>query len=169
MTMISHTEATPKLTLRQIVDAMLDAIDAADGEVTPAVDALDLALADKVEAYGAVIAQLQAEDKALTELATEYLARRDARQRQVTSLKFRLEQALRDAGVDKLKTKTCSVWFQETTSVQLENEAMFLESAPDRFVTVKTYVNKTAIREALEAGEQVEGAAIVARRGLRIR
>lgn len=176
MTMTSSTETTTvlrphvkKRALTEIVGAMLCALDDAGGEVTGAVDELGLELEDKVQAYRAVMLQLEAEQAAFKALAEQYEAREKAREQQVTGLKFRLDEALRAMGVDKLRTPTCTVYYQRSTRVEIADEPAFLESAEDRFVQVKSYADKTAIKKALEAGEQVEGAALAESRHLRFR
>lgn len=155
--------------LTSIVAEMIEAIESADGEVTAAVDALDLELEDKVEAYRAVMLQLEHEAGAFQELIDSYRLRVAARENQITGLKFRLDQALKAMGVEKLKTPTATVYYQRNKHVEVENEAAFLESAEDRFVVVKQSVNKQEIKKALEAGETVEGAAMVESKHLRFR
>lgn len=155
--------------LTEIVAEMLNALDEAGGEVTPAVDAIELELQDKVEAYRAVMVQLGAEQKAFEDLAESYAARAKSRENQIVGLKFRLDAALKACGVDKLRTPTCTVYYQSSKRVDIENEAAFIEGAEDRFVTVKTYADKTALKKALEAGEQVEGATLVESKHLRFR
>lgn len=172
MAMISPTDAplpTSRRTLTEIVSAMLDALDNADGEVTAAVDELDLELTEKAQAYRAVMLQLESEGKAFEELAASYRARAEQRDNQVTGLKMRLDQALRAMKVEKLKTPTTTVYYQRSTRVEIANEETFVESAEDRFVTVKTYAAKDAIKKALESGEQVEGARLLESKHLRFR
>lgn len=163
-------ELAPKRrSLQTIVSDMLAVIDDAGGEVTAAVDELELQFDMKVQAYCAVMRQLAAEQKAFEELAHEYKLRAASRDNQIQALKFRLDVALQSVQLDKYKTDTATVYYQSSKSVAIENEAVFLESAEDRFVTVKTYANKTAIKEAMEAGEVVEGAEIKISRHLRFR
>ena len=156
-------------TLAAIVEELLHVIDEADGEVTARVEEIGLELEDKVQAFAAVIDRLKAEQEAFDDLAHAYKTKCAERDNQVTALKFRLEQALTAAGVEKIKTPTCTVSFASTKAVHVENETAFLDSAEDRFVNVKQSVNKTALKEALEAGEQIDGAELKTNRHLRIR
>lgn len=174
MTMTSHTEPAvaprpARRSLTEIVSEMLGALDDAGGEVTAAVDELGLELEDKVQAYRAVMLQLEAEQDAFEALAEQYAARVEARKQQVIGLKFRLDAALKACGVDKLRTPTCTVYFQKSTRVEIKDEAAFLETTEDRFVVVKTYADKTAIKKALESGEAVEGAELAESKHLRFR
>lgn len=158
-----------KRPLSAIVAGMLEAIDEAGGEITAAVDALELELEDKAQAYRAVILQLEGEQKMLKELIDAYDARMETRENHITGLKFRLEQAMRAVGVEKIKTPTCTAYFQGSKRVELENEAVFLETAEDRFVVVKSSPNKQELKKALEAGEAVAGASLVETKHLRFR
>lgn len=156
-------------TLAEIVTAMLDAIDEAGGEVTAAVDELELELQDKVQAYRAVMLQLQGEQKAFKQLADDYRAKADAREAQVTGLKFRLDAALKAMNVDKMRTPTCTVYYQSTKRVELRDEVGFVEFADDAYVVTKRYANRDAIKEALDKGEAVDGAELVESKHLRFR
>jgi hypothetical protein len=158
-----------KRTLSEIVSAMLGALDDAGGEVTAAVDELELQLEDKVQAYRAVMLQLEGEAKAFAELAASYKAREETRKNQITGLKFRLDAALKAVGVDSLRTKTCTVYYQGSTRVEIPDEAAFVESAEDRFVEVKQYPKRDELKKALDAGEQVEGAHLLKSKHLRFR
>jgi hypothetical protein len=175
MTMTSHIETTltpiptARRTLSEIVATMLDALDDADGEVTPAVDALELELGDKVQGYRAVMLQLAGEQAAFEKLAEDYTARAKTRENTIVGLKFRLDAALKALGVDKLRTPTCTVYYQASKRVEVEDEAGFLDFAEDRFVTTKRYPNRAAIKDALDAGEVVDGASLAESKHLRFK
>ena len=169
MTAAPRMEAPKRRTLHEIVREMIAVIDDSGGEVTARVDELGLELTDKAEAYCAVMRELAAEREKLEELSRAYKVMAAARDEAITGLKFRLDQALTAAGVEKLKTPSSSIYYQTSSSVHVEREQEFLGSAPDRFVNVKQSVNRTAIKEALEAGEVVEGAELRTARHLRFR
>lgn len=166
-------EKLVRRTLHSIVSDMLDLIDEAGGEITPAVapklDAISGELEDKVQAYCAVMRQLAGEASMLEDLAHDYKQRAAVREAAIEGLKFRLDAELKAAGIQKLKTPSATVYYQNSTSVHVESERDFLGTAEDRFVVVKQSVNKTAIKEALEAGETVEGAELRTSRHLRFR
>lgn len=155
--------------LTSIVTEMINAIDEADGEVTARVDELGLELDDKVQAYRAVMLQLEAEREAFEELVRTYKSCCAVRDNQITALKFRLEQAMTAVGVEKIKTQTCTAYFQQSKAVHVADEEAFAFSAPDRFVVTKHAPNKAEIKKALEAGEAVEGAELKTNRSLRFR
>jgi hypothetical protein len=159
----------PTRTLSTIVADMLDVLDASNGEVSARLDEISAELEEKAQAYAAVVRQLESEKQAFEDLATAYRAKAATRENTITGLKFRMEQALGAAGIEKLKTSTATWYFQGSKRCELDDEAVFLESAEDRFVVVKTVPNKTEIKKALEAGEQVAGASLVETKHLRFR
>lgn len=163
------TDKPQKRRLTDIVDELLRAIDDADGEVTARVDELELDLEAKAEAYGAVIARLKAEKEAFQTLIDGYEEKVTARDNQITGLIFRLANAMESVGIDKLKTPTCTAYFQKSTAVRIPDEDAFAFNAPDRFVVTTHRPNKKAIRDALDAGEVVEGAQLITTRSLRLR
>jgi hypothetical protein len=162
-------EQPKKRSLASIVDEMLDVIDESDGQVTARIDELGLELDAKVEAYGAVIARLKAEKAAITALIEGYEQKVQARENQIVGLIFRLAGAMEAVGVDKLKTPTTTAYFQKSTAVRIPDEDAFAFNAPDRFVVTTHRPNKKAIRDALDAGEAVEGAELITTRSLRLR
>ena len=173
--MTQQQELTPggapriRRNLTAIVAEMIAVIEDAGGEVTARVDELELEIDDKVQAYRAVMLQLEAEAEAFESLQMTYKNRALARENQITALKFRLEQAMAAVGVDKIKTQTCTAYFQQSKAVHVANELDFLNAAEDRFVNVRTTLNKDAIKKAIEAGETIEGAELKANRSLRFR
>lgn len=169
MTMARVQEHEPKRTLSTIVSQMLDALDESGGEVSERIDEIATELDEKAQAYAAVVRQMQAEQEAFERLAEAYKQKAAARENTITGLKFRMDAAFKALGVDKLKTPTASWYYQSSRRVELADEAAFCAGAEDRFITVKTYVNKTAVKEALEKGEHVEGAQLMESKHLRFR
>lgn len=166
----TNTSGAPaKRTLASIVTEMLDALDESGGEVSAALDEISAELTEKASAYAIVLRQLQAEQKAFEDLAASYKQKAEAREQTITGLRFRMDHALKTCNMDKLKTPVAVWYYQSSKRVEIQDETGFLEFADDRFVETKRYPNKTAIKKALEAGEQVEGAALAESKHLRVR
>lgn len=177
MTTTSHTDAVgyggaPKKRrpLFEIVAALRENIEENEGVVTDELDALELELADKAEAYHVVMAAYEAEAKANKEAAKHFADRAAARERAAESLKTRLDKAMRDTGVDRIEAATVTVYFQASGHVEIEDEALFLLTAEDRFVKRGAdSVKKAEIAKALKCGEAIEGAKLVETKSLRFR
>jgi hypothetical protein len=156
--------------LTEIVQQLLDRIELAGGEVDDGVDALELELEDKVSAYAVIIRQMQGDAAECRRMASFYSARAETPERAVDKLKERLAVALRQVGVVKLKTPTCTAYFQTSHSVEIYDEQTFIEQhgATDA-VRVKHVISKEYLRHALDAGEVYEGARLVPSSSLRLR
>lgn len=165
-----ETQAPARRSLRSIVDEMLDLIDASDGEVTDAIEELELSVEGKVEAYAAVIKQWAAEGQALEDLAHSYKQKAARRDEQIARLKARLAAQLERIGVDKLKTKTVTAFFKESESVEIYSDADFtVFHRSSVYVVTKHSPDKRVIKEALDRGQAVEGASIKTTRSLQLR
>ena len=156
-------------TLMQIVDELRTLIDLNEGEVTDDVELVEMALAEKVEAYRYIMRELEAEATMLDSLADAYGSRANIRREKIEALKTRLADGLTKAGVDKMQTPTCTAYFQSSKSVVIADEKAFVETAEDRFVKVEQKPRKDELKKALEAGEVVEGAELRTSRHLRFR
>lgn len=167
MTQEQLTTTRKRRPLVEIVADLLEHIEDADGEVTDAIDYLELELSDKAEAYAAIIRQLTAEAEAFKSLATQYKLREAIRERAVERLKERLAKALEAVGVDKLKTPTCTVYFQSSEAVELDADAC--DRLPPAFLRMRIEPNKTAIKDALKNGDTFECARLTESRSLRLR
>lgn len=159
--------------LSEIVEEFEAVLEESGGEVTARVDELGLELEDKVSAYHAVISMREAEVKALKDMAKyiadSYAEKIQARSNQAEGLKFRLAEELKKVPGQKVKTPTCSAYFSSSKRVHVENEAQFLESCEDRFVKTTHELKKQVLKDALEAGEEHEGAALVTSKHLVLR
>lgn len=154
------------------IDALLSAVDPETGELTVDMEALEalemerdaklenLALA--VKNYASDIAALKAEENALAE-------RRGALERQMKRAKDYLERNLNG---EKFSTPRVAVTYRRTEAVAIDDEALFFgwcthHPAFIRFEVPKP--DKTAIKTALKAGEEVPGATLEQRISMSVR
>jgi phage host-nuclease inhibitor protein Gam len=81
-----------------------------------------------------------------------------------------LKAALEAVAVEKIQTATCSVWLQESASVEVKDEVTFIEQhGSTEAVRTKHAINKEYLLHALDVGEFYEGAKLVTTKHLRIR
>jgi hypothetical protein len=137
------------------------------GEMTPDLEAaLEISEAERLtkgEGYVYVIKQLKsqsellkAEAKRLLEIAKQY-------ENSADKLADRLLQSVIAHG--QIKTAFVTISSRKSKSVHLTDEKLL----PAEFLRIKTEPNKTAIKEALESGQEVQGALIVENYSLNIR
>jgi hypothetical protein len=170
---------------------LLKLIEEADGELTPEIEE-QLALSQdefesKAISYGYVVKMhedveeiLDKEIKRLTELKKKAIKHAD-------KFKQTLDKAMKEFGVEKIKTETITLSYRTSKPVELaeEFEDDFLkhvsieitpkEDAPAEvrklieYFDVKAAPSKTRIGEALKAGAEVPGAKIVEKKNLQIK
>lgn len=137
------------------------------GEMTPELEAtLEITEAERMtkgEGYVYVIKQLRSqadmiksEIKRLQELAKRY-------ENSADKLADTLLQSVVAHG--QIKTALVTISSRKSKSVSITDESLLKEE----FLRIKTEPNKTAIKEALEAGQEVHGALIVENYSLSIR
>jgi len=147
--------------------ALYNEIENNGGEMTPELEAaLEIVEAERMtkgEGYVYIMKQLRsqadllrAEAKRLTELARQY-------ENSADKLGDRLLQSVIAHG--QIKTAFVTISTRKSKSVSITDESL-LEA---EFLRIKCEPNKTAIKEAIEAGQEVAGALIVENYSLNIR
>ena len=158
--------------LYQISDAIRQALDHIEldeetGEILSAdeLHAVEAEAADKIEATALYLRELDAEAKAAKEEADRMFARVKSMQKRSDYLKAMLLEALHATG--KVKTARVSVSIRTSKAIEVADGV----TLPDAFVTVRTTTtpNKTALKEAIEAGADIEGVRLVERESVQIK
>lgn len=143
--------------LYEIDEAILSCIDTETGEILDAdkLNALQIEREEKLEGVALWIKDLTAEAAALKAEKQAFADRQKAAENKAESLKKWLTEAL--AG-EKFSTTKVAVSFRKTKSVQVadifaldESFLKYADPTPD----------KTAIKKAIEAGQDVKGAHLV--------
>lgn len=138
--------------------AFFDTMEGIEGEIE-----------DKADGYACVIAKLNGEAKAIKEQEERLCKRRKAIESNIKYMKDVLQDAMEETGKTKFKTTLFSFGIQNNpASVVLDTD---IYSIPDKFIKyAEPEVNKTLLKEALNAGEDLKGIAHLEQtRGLRIR
>ena len=152
-----------------MIVAILQCLD--DGEITPEaereLEALDMTIEQKVEAYHLVRCRLTAESEVCCEEARRLRARADARDKARARLEKRLLCAIDTLGVRSIKTPTTTCYQQDTQSVLIEQP----EQVPDRYVVteITKRPNKRVILERMKEGETIPGCVLKTTTGIRFR
>lgn len=130
------------------------------------IESLQDSIADKAIDYGKVINQLVADKKQLTDKISHDQDRKHILSNNISRLKLALQHGMETAGKDKIKDIDLSIWIQNNpVSVAVTDDKLI----PDEFTEVEKKLNKTAIRQALNDGEEVPGAKLVQTRSIRIK
>lgn len=152
------------------LQAIADMMD--DPELDPQVlqdtmEALEGELEDKVDGYGKVIREVEAQKAALKAEIDRLTARSKAIDKNLDRLKEAVKQAM--IATDKQKIKTALFTFsvaKKPASVVIDKE---LNEIPAFYQKVTYAVDKTKIKDALKAGEQLGFAHLEQGEALRIK
>ena len=130
------------------------------------IESLQDSIADKAIGYGKVINQLVADEKQLADKIKHDQERKRALSNNISRLKLALQHGMETAGKDKIKDIDLSIWIQNNpVSVAVTDDKLI----PGEFTEVEKKLNKAAIKQALNDGEDVPGAKLVQTRSIRIK
>lgn len=149
---------------RTMTDALLDTLDAVDGE-----------LEDKLANCGAFIKQLAAEADALDSEIKSLRQRSAAKKREIDSFKAYIMSCMENADVKKVDQPLAKLTIrQNAESVEVADEMNFIAWAmthdhDDLLRYSMPDINKTAIKDAIRSGAEIPGAQLVRTKSLIIK
>ena len=146
--------------LYEIDQAIMECLDFETGEILDAerLDALQIERASKIEGVACWIKNLSADALAYKAEKEAFAEREKKAMKKVEDLKAWLAGALDG---QKFSTWRCAVTFRKSEAVEIADESLL----PPELKTEKiTYTpNKTAIKEAIKAGEEIPRCKLVER------
>lgn len=152
------------------LSGMLDLIqvDEETGEIEPAtLESVQIASEEKIIATAMYIRRLDALNKATKETIQDLQERVSADSKRIEALKWLMTKAMDSLQYTEVKSPEVTLRFRKSSSVEITDS----ESLPEQFLRTKTVVepDKTAIKNALKAGEKIQGAQLVESRNLQIK
>lgn len=119
----------------------------------------------KVENYGKVIAELNADEANLTTEIKRLTEKREAVRNKVSSLKETLKMAMETVDKPKVKTPLFNFRIQKNpASVKITDETVIEE----KYFKIKREVDKAKIKEIIKSGGYIDGAELIQTESLRI-
>ena len=155
---------------KALVDAWDAAIDPETGELDEtllaAFEALQMERDEKVENIGCWIKNLASDAEALKAEAKAMNERAKRAERKADGLKRYLEAALHG---EKFQSTRVAISWRRSTSVEVDEAE--IPELPEQYVRRKVTVeaDKTAIKDALKAGEVIEGCRLVEKQSIQIK
>lgn len=150
----------------------LECVDMETGEIDEAkvqefLNNLPLERDKKLEAYGCLIKNLQAEADAIRAEEKNLAARRQAKEKRVEWLKNNIAASMQAIGETKHETAKVVFTFRKSVVVEVLDDTKL----PNKYLTVKTTVapDKVALKNALKSGEVIDGATLVEKSNLQIK
>ena len=126
---------------------------------TDTLEGIDGALEDKAEGYAKVIRTLEGDAAACDAESKRLRNKKQTIENNIKRMKAALQYAMQATGKTKFKTALFSFGIQKNPAAVVMDEG-YLENIPDRFLIPQDpQIDKKAIKEALKAGEDLEGIA----------
>lgn len=143
-------------------------VDEETGEIEPAtLESVQIASEEKIIATAMYIRRLDALNKATRETIQDLQERVCADSKRIEALKWLMTKAMDSLQYTEVKSPEVTLRFRKSSSVEITDS----EALPEQFLRTKTVVepDKTAIKNALKAGETIQGAQLVESRNLQIK
>ena len=157
--------------IREFLDKMLDAVDEETGEVMEIdpseLERLNEARDQKIENIALYIKNLEADAKAIKEEEKNLKERRERAEKKADRLRDLLAMSMNNAGETKFNTARCAISFRSSKSVVITDLYLIDEAYVKKTIDIKP--DKTAIKKALEAGEDIEGAYIEEKQNIQVK
>lgn len=154
----------------KLCEMMADTDDAQ--AVADTMDAITGEIEDKADGYGKVVQNLTAQVKAIKDEEERLAKKRKTIENNIKALKERMQFTMTALGRDKIKTDLFTFSLQNNPpSVVFDDETAFIKWAvkDGRFIKTKTEIAKRELIDAIKNGEEIAGAHIEQKRGLRIK
>lgn len=155
------------MTLYEIDNAFLECIDPESGDVIDIdrLEALEAERDKKISNIACWIKNLDAEAKALKEEKTNLANRQRITENKAESLREFLKNYLNGA---KYKDSKVSISYRKSTSTEFDDD-LDLNKLPEEYKKVTIEPSKSAIKEALQNGEEIKGCHLVENNNMIIR
>lgn len=126
---------------------------------TDTLEGINGALEDKAEGYAKVIRTLEGDAAACDAESKRLRNKKQTIENNIRRMKAALQYAMQATGKTKFKTALFSFGIQKNPAAVVIDEG-YIENIPDRFLIPQDpQIDKKAIKEALKAGEDLEGIA----------
>jgi hypothetical protein len=130
-----------------------------DDELMDTLDG-ELDLADRLRSLIRKRRQICADVDALKQMIKEMTERKLRLENAANSISNAVVHAMSEAGIRKLSSPDFTVSLGQGKPPLAGADSLDPTSLPDRFVRVERSVNRTALREALDAGEDLSGISV---------
>ena len=144
-------------------------IDEETGEIinSDTLDAVSEELEAKAESVACYIKDLKAYAEAVKAEGEALAKRRKAAENKAESLKRYLASCLDMAGKEKLETSKCRIGFRNDSYVEIIDECLIPEQYMSQKITVTP--DKTAIKNAIKEGIEIDGTRLSEKRSIQIK
>lgn len=129
------------------------------GELTPEIEERlqihDFDVNQKMESYCKAIKQYEADIEAFKSEIERLKARKDSADKAIERMKSAMVNAMTTFGLSKVEAGTFKIGTRKSQSLEVLDESLVPSKFKNKVITVK--VDKNAIKDAMKAGEEVNG------------
>ena len=140
-----------------------------EGELTEsdlqALNDLELAQNEKLEGYGVIIREMQAEIEECDAEVKRIKKLAQTKRNKVERLKKYLQEFMLNNEIDKFESIKVKLSFRKSQSLEIEEGA----ELPNELMRVKLEPDKTAIKDYIEHGGQLKGVFLLDKQNLKIK
>lgn len=121
--------------------------------INDTLEMLDCSIEEKVENTAKYIKNVESDIEGIKAEINRLTALKKQKERNTEWLKSNIEYALKTKGIEKLEVGTFKCGYRKSESVEVED----LNALPMDYIKTKMEPDKTAIKKALKAGEELIG------------
>lgn len=114
---------------------------------------LDCSIEEKVENTAKYIKNVESDIEGIKAEINRLTNLKKQKERNTEWLKSNIEYALKNKGIEKLKVGTFKCGYRKSESVEVDD----LTAIPSDYTKTEIKADKTAIKKALKAGEEISG------------
>ncbi len=156
--------------------AFMEAVENGDipeDAIEDTLEGITFAIETKVDNIACLLKNLDAEMVAIRTEEKRLAERRKAKENAYERLKDYLSKTLLNANLNKVETARNKISFRKSEVVEIADESAFLNWASTHRDDFLKYslptINKTLVKEALKADEEIVGATLVTKNNLQLR
>lgn len=121
--------------------------------INDTLEMLDCSIEEKVENTAKYIKNVESDIEGIKAEINRLTALKKQKERNTEWLKSNIEYALKNKGIEKLEVGTFKCGYRKSESVEVDD----LNAIPSDYTKTEIKPDKTAIKKALKAGEEING------------
>lgn len=155
------------MNLYEIEDAILECVDTETGDILDVekLEALEMERDTKISNIACWVKELRSDAAAIKAEKDALDKRMKAKDNLADRLSSYLEKFLNGA---KFEDSRCAISYRKSEAIEIA-EDLDLNTLPDNCKKIEIKANKTAIKEAIKQGREIDGCALVLRSNIQIK
>lgn len=137
------------------LSAMLEAAETPEEieAIQNTLEMLDLSIEEKIENTAKYMVNIEADIQGIKAEIDRLNKIKKSKESTIETLKNNIEYSMKQKGIEKLEVGTFKAGYRKSESVEVDD----LKSIPSDYIKTEIKPDKTAIKKALKAGEEISG------------